>query len=161
MGECSGRRGREDGVRQWEEANVFISWCCGTLHLPLRLLVMDRVTGSAVRGISIRRRRGNIYIRKKYKVNKNKRQGIGKNRGKKEKGTLVSVNRGMCRGEKVERVEGENTQRRKERQKLTRDELILVVENTDCLWVLFVYICGVILKYMWICVFIVCLCVLV
>lgn len=65
---------------------------------------MDRVTGGTVRGggISIQRKRENIYITKRSGGNKSKRRSNGRKRGKERRGDLVSARRGMCKGGKVE-----------------------------------------------------------
>lgn len=73
------------------------------MHLPLRSVVMDRVTGGTVRGgISIQRKRENIYITKRSRKNRARDRVIGEREENKEEGDLVSVRRGMCRGGKVE-----------------------------------------------------------
>lgn len=95
-----GKTREVSGVRQREEANVFISWWGWTLHLPLRSVVMDRVTWGALKGgILIQRKRKSIYVRKRRGRNKSERQRSGR---EEEEGDLVSVRRGMSKGGKVE-----------------------------------------------------------
>lgn len=71
------------------------------MHLPLRSVVIDRVTGGAVRGyLNAEEERENTS---KSGGNKNKRQSNGRKRRKERRGALVSDRRGTCRGGKVER----------------------------------------------------------
>lgn len=86
-GRGEGKAREVSGVRQREEANVFISWRGGTLHLPLRSVVMDRVTWGSVRGyLYTQEEREYLYNKKTRGENKSKRQSSGRRRGKERRG---------------------------------------------------------------------------
>lgn len=59
--------------------------------------------------------------KKKWREQEQETESNGRDRGMKVKGTLVSVNRGICRGGKAERGEGENTQGTKEDMHIKTD----------------------------------------
>lgn len=105
MEEGWGKTREVSGVRRWEETNVFISWWGGTLHLPLRSVVMDRVTG----GISTPRKREKyIYITKRNGESKRQRNG---RRRKERRGRPSFSQEGNVQGGKVETGwRGESTQ---------------------------------------------------
>lgn len=73
------------------------------MHLPLRSVVMDRVTEGAVRGVSLYRGREKYLCNKNNGRQKRARDGVMAKREEKKVGDLVLVKGGMCKGEKVER----------------------------------------------------------
>lgn len=74
----------------------------GTLHLPLRSVVIGRVTGGLVRGYLNAEEERECLCNLKDWLKKRETSQWGKERKKKVEGDLVIVRRGMCRGGKVE-----------------------------------------------------------
>lgn len=72
----------------------------GTLHLPLRSVVIDRVTGGPVRG-SLNAGEEKEYFCKK-KTGRERETVMGKREEEESGRNLVIVRSGMCRGGKVE-----------------------------------------------------------